>query len=100
MIQKDKVYGFDVMEGRWVERDKMLALNIKVFDENNDARTIRIRVSKEHHEKLVEELEKLGWSGETKYGREIEENGLPHEGDGKGHDLLVLEVHNGHRCGG
>jgi len=92
MINKNKLYGFDVMAGRWVERDEMLAINVKVFDEKNNARTIRIRLSKENHARVVSELEKLTWSGVTKYGSEIEDCGLPHEEGGAVEGRLALEV--------
>tara|TARA_B100001094_G_scaffold314673_1_gene353780 strand:+ start:2237 stop:2464 length:228 start_codon:yes stop_codon:yes gene_type:complete len=54
-------YGFCRYNQKWVKRDEMLGLNIKVFDENNNEERISIRLSKEGHASLVKMLSLLRW---------------------------------------
>ena len=63
-------YGFDPLLQRWVPRDEMLGINVKVFG-GEEEYVIRIRLSPKKHEALIDFLREIEWRDEMKFESEL-----------------------------
>lgn len=67
-------YGFDPLLQRWVLRDEMRGMNIKVFSDEKDAteERIRIRLSPKKFAEMIEFLRKIEWKNEVRFERDMD----------------------------
>lgn len=74
-------YGYDPLLQRWVLRDEMLGINVKVFgDTPEDETVIRLRLSPAKHAELVEFLREIEWTNEVRFERDLDTS-TPRVGD-------------------
>lgn len=65
-------YGFDPLLQRWVLRDEMLGINVKVYgDRPNDDAVVRIRLSPQKHAELLEFLRQIEWHDDLRFEHEL-----------------------------
>ena len=61
MTHKHSKYGFCKLTERWVPRDDMLGINVKLFDADNSEERVIIRLSPEGWLKMSKVLKLLRW---------------------------------------
>ena len=76
MSGKHTKYGFCQRSRKWVPRDEMLAINVKVYDSDNQEDKLQIRLSPEAHSELVEQLSGLQWDNVLMTRGELQERGF------------------------
>jgi len=85
-------YGYDPLLQRWVLRDEMLGMNVKVFGDTPDEEdVIRIRLSPQKHAELVAFLRRLEWEDRLKFEIDLGP-GDPVVGDADGPPELVPDL--------
>lgn len=65
-MAEHKKYGYCKASKRWVPRDSMLGLNVKVFDLDNEEHRIQLRLSHAEWVKLVDKLKGLEWENDLR----------------------------------
>ena len=69
-------YGLCALTDRWVLRAQMRGATLKVYQPDGTERRIRLRLSKEGMEQIVQQLLPLAWNNELKSAEELEELGI------------------------
>ena len=69
-------YGHCALTDRWVLRAQMRGATLKVYQPDGTERRIRLRLSKEGMEQIVQQLLPLAWNNELKSAEELEELGI------------------------
>lgn len=69
-------YGFCPGIKRWVPRDTMLGINVRVFDEDNEQSIIRIRLSPKAWKEFVDVCKKYEWSNDLRTEEELRADGI------------------------
>lgn len=69
-------YGLCALTDRWVLRAQMRGATVKVYQPDGTERRIRLRLSKEGMEQIVQQLLPLAWNNELKSAEELEELGI------------------------
>lgn len=64
-------FGFCRASERWVPRDEMLSINVKVYNAKNEETRIPIRLSADSHERFVAWLATYEWDNELRTGSEL-----------------------------
>ena len=70
-------YGHCALTDRWVLRAEMRGATVKVYQPDGTESRIRLRLSKEGMEQLIQQLLPLAWNNELKTAEELEELGIP-----------------------
>lgn len=76
-MAKHTKYGFCPLIKRWIPRDDMLAINVKMFDEDNEETKVKIRVSQEGFDVFAKYVETIEWRDEMKEEHELLAEGIP-----------------------
>ncbi len=66
-------YGYCVVSERWVPRDEMLSINVKVYGADGEETKIPIRVSPDAFEGVVDRFKDLAWDNELMTAAELKE---------------------------
>jgi hypothetical protein len=78
-------YGHCALTDRWVLRNAMRGATVKVYQPDGSESRIRLRLSQEGMEQLIQQLLPLAWNNELKTVEELEELGIafdaPHSDD-------------------
>ena len=76
MTHKYSKYGFCKLTERWVLRDDMLGINVKLFDKDNNEERVIIRLSPDGWEKMSKVLKLLKWDNVLMTQAELESLGV------------------------
>lgn len=87
-MAKHTKYGFCPITKRWVPRDKMLAVHVRAYDEDDNEERIRMRLSPVGYQMLTKYMRENAWTGVLKEEQELFPNGLSDED----RDALVESV--------
>jgi len=68
-------YGYCVLAERWVPRDEMLSVNVKIYDRQGKETKIQIRVSEDQLDNLLPRFEELRWDNELMTKSQLESEG-------------------------
>ena len=78
-------YGHCALTDRWVLRAEMRGATVKIYQPDGTESRIRLRLSEEGMEQLIQQLLPLAWNNELKTAEELEELGIafdvPHSDD-------------------
>lgn len=66
-------YGYCVVSEKWVPRDEMLSINVKVYGADGDEIKIPIRLAPDAFEGVVERFKDLAWDNELMTAAELKE---------------------------
>ena len=69
-------YGLCALTDRWVLRAQMRGATLKVYQPDGTERRIRLRLSQEGMEQIIQQLLPLAWNNELKSAEELEELGI------------------------
>ena len=73
-MSEHRKYGYCKASERWVPRDDMLGINVKLFDENNHEERVMIRLSPHEWDRLRGMLKSLEWDNRLKTEGELNES--------------------------
>ena len=69
-------YGHCALTDRWVLRAQMRGATLKVYQPDGTETRIRLRLSNEVMEQILQQLLPLAWNNELKSAEELEELGI------------------------
>ena len=69
-------YGHCALTDRWVLRAEMRGATVKIYQPDGTESRIRLRLSEEGMEQLVQQLLPLAWNNELKTAEELEQLGI------------------------
>ena len=72
-------YGYCHYIKKWVQRDSMLGINVRFYNDNNEQTTVRLRLSPQGWQELFDKAVPANWSNEMKTFEEIQAEGLEYE---------------------
>tara|TARA_Y100000310_G_C20690809_1_gene822067 strand:+ start:1063 stop:1368 length:306 start_codon:yes stop_codon:yes gene_type:complete len=68
-------YGFCHYTQRWVRRDTMLGINVRFYNDDNEQKTVRLRLSPEGWNELYEKAVEADWENVLRTRDELEAEG-------------------------
>lgn len=69
-------YGHCALTDRWVLRAEMRGATLKIYSPDGTESRIRLRLSQEGMEQIMQQLLPLAWNNELKTAEELEELGI------------------------
>jgi hypothetical protein len=69
-------YGHCALTDRWVLRAEMRGATVKIYQPDGTESRIRLRLSQEGMEQLIQQLLPLAWNNELKTAEELEQLGI------------------------
>lgn len=73
-------YGHCALTDRWVLRAEMRGATLKVYQPDGTETRIRLRLSEEGMEQLIQQLQPLAWNNDLKTAAELEALGIAFDG--------------------
>lgn len=72
-------YGYCHYTQRWVRRDQMLGINVRFYNGDNEQTTVRLRLSPEGWQELLEKALPANWNNELKTKDELDAEGIEYD---------------------
>ena len=72
-------YGYCHYTQRWVRRDQMLGVNVRFYNDDNDQTTVRLRLSPDGWQDLLDKALPANWDNNLKTRLELDEEGLEYD---------------------
>lgn len=72
-------YGFCHYLQRWVRRDTMLGVNIRFYNADNEQTTIKLRLSPEGWQDLIDKATPANWDNQLKTKAELDAEGIEYD---------------------
>ena len=72
-------YGYCHYIKKWVQRDKMLGINVRFYNGDNEQTTVRLRLSPQGWNELIDMAQPANWDNVLKTKAELEEEKLEYE---------------------